>query len=53
MAEKKTSFTNTHRKMLHVRGLDPRNYELVKETYGSLYIRHKATGVIKIINKCN
>lgn len=53
MAEKKTPFTSTHRKMLHVRGLDPRNYELVKETYGSLYIRDKATGVVKILNKKN
>lgn len=52
MSEKK-SFTSTHRKMLQVRNLDPRNYEFVKETYGSLYVRDKRTGTIKIINKKN
>lgn len=53
MEEKKTPFTYTHKKSLQRRGLDPKDYVFVKETYGALYIRNIHTGVIKIINKKN
>ena len=53
MEEKKTPFTYTHKKSLRRRGLDPKDYVFVKETYGALYIRNIHTGVIKIINKKN
>ena len=51
--KRKDSFDNNHRVMLRRRGLDPTNYELVKETYGSVYLRDKRDGSIKIINKQN
>ena len=51
--KRKDSFDNNHRVMLRRRGLDPANYELVKETYGSVYLRDKRDGSIKIINKQN
>lgn len=53
MAEKKTPFTSTHRAMMKVRNLKASNYEFVKETYGTLIIRDKKTGEIKILNKKN
>ena len=53
MEEKKTPFTYTHKKFLQRRGLDPKDYVFVKETYGALYIRNIHAGVIKIINKKN
>lgn len=39
--------------MLRRRGLDPKQYSFVKETYGSLYVRNINDGQIKIINKKN
>ena len=51
--EKKIPFTYTHKKSLQRRGLDPKDYVFVKETYGALYVRNVHTGVVKIINKCN
>lgn len=53
MSETKPKFTNTHKITLRRRGLDPKDYVLVKETYGALYIRNIHTHVVKIINKCN
>ena len=51
--KEKKKFTNTHRQMMKIRNIKPSEYELVKETYGCLYIRHKVTGMIKILNKSN
>ena len=53
MAEKKIPFTTTHKKSLQRRGLDPKDYVFVKETYAALYIRNIHTGIVKIINKHN
>ena len=53
MADKKIPFTNSHKTSLRRRGMDPKDYAFVKETYGALYIRNIHTGVIKIINKKN
>ena len=53
MDEKKTPFTYTHKKSLQRRGLDPKDYVFVKETYCALCVRNIHTGVVKIINKCN
>lgn len=39
--------------ILQRRGLDPKNFELVKELYGSLYVRDIRDGKIKVINKVN
>lgn len=39
--------------ILKRRGLDPKNFELVKELYGSLYVRDIRDGKIKVINKVN
>jgi hypothetical protein len=51
MADKK--FTDSHKKSMRCRGLDPKDYVFVKETYVSLYIRNIHTGVVKIIYKHN
>lgn len=53
MQQKKTSFTTHQQTMLRRRGLNPNDWELVKSTYGSLYIQNIHTGRIKIINKQN
>lgn len=56
MSEKKKDpkpLTSNQREMLRRRGLDPKNYTLVKETYGSFYIRDIRSGTVRIINKCN
>ena len=53
MTEKKKTLTNNHKVSLRRRGLDPKDYVFVKETYGALYVRNIHTGAIKIINKCN
>ena len=49
----KDGVTSNHRVMLRRRGLDPANFELIKETYGSLYLRDKRDGSTKIIYKQN
>ena len=41
------------REMLRRRLLDPKNYEFVKETYCSLYVRDKRDGKVMIIFKHN
>jgi hypothetical protein len=51
MADNK--FTDSHKKSMRCRGLDPKDYVFVKETYVSLYIRNIHTGVVKIIYKHN
>lgn len=42
-----------HRAMLIRRGLDPKNYVLVKSTYTSLYIRDIRDGSVRVIHKNN
>lgn len=51
MAKKK--FDSNDKAVLRRRGLNPDDYEFVKETYCALYIRNKLTGIIKILNKSN
>lgn len=43
--------SSTHYTMLKIRGLDPKNYTLVKDTYTSLYLRDKRDGSLKILYK--
>jgi hypothetical protein len=45
--------TSNQREMLHRRGINPNNFELVKETYCSLYVRDIRTGKTLIIFKHN
>jgi len=52
MAERKKP-NRTQRVMIKRRGLDPKDYVFVKETYVALYIRNIHTGIVKIINKHN
>lgn len=49
----RSTFTNNQKVILRRRGLDPKDYVFVKETYGALYVRNIHTGVVKIINKHN
>lgn len=53
MTEEKKQFNKNHKVSLTRRGLDPKDYVFVKETYCALYVRNIHTGVLKIINKCN
>ena len=52
MKEEK-KLTYNHEVMLRRRGLDPKDYAFVKETYVTLFVRNIHTGQIKIINKQN
>lgn len=45
--------TSNQREMLHRRGINPNNFEFVKETYCSLYVRDIRTGKTLIIFKHN
>lgn len=47
------TFTSSQRGMLMCRGMDPKNYRFVKETYCSFYVRDIRTGKIMIIFKHN
>lgn len=49
----KVGLKKHHYIMLRRRGLDPKNFEMVKETYGSVYFRDRRNGTIKIVNKKN
>lgn len=53
MPEKKEPFKQSHRAMLRCRGMKAKDYEFVKETYTSLYVRNVHTGVVKILQKHN
>jgi hypothetical protein len=50
---KHPSLNRNQRLMLEKRGLDPKNFEFVKETYAVLYVRDIRTGMMKILNKNN
>ena len=39
--------------MLRRRGLDPKNYVVIKDTYTTLYLRDIRDGSIKLISKYN
>ena len=45
--------TDGQRQMLIRRGLQPKNYWLIKETYTSLYLRDRRDGSLKILFKRN
>lgn len=51
--KKPNALNSTQREILRRRGMDPRNYELVKALYGSLYVRDTRTGKVIVINKQN
>ena len=55
MEQKKepTALTSKQKLMLRRRGLDPQYFEVVKDTYASLYVRDKRSGMVKIIYKNN
>lgn len=55
MAKEETlsTLTNNQKVILRRRGLDPKDYVFVKETYGALYVRNIHTGIVKPINKKN
>ena len=55
MEQKKepTALTSKQKLMLSRRGLDPQYFEVVKDTYASLYVRDKRSGMVKIIYKNN
>lgn len=53
MDEKGKPPNSNQSKMLRRRGLDPKDFVVVKDTYVSLYIRDLRNGRIKIINKNN
>ena len=56
MAERKLKckpLSHNHKTMLIRRGLDPRNYAVVKSTYTSLYIRDLRDGSLHVIHKNN
>lgn len=46
-------FTSNHKSLLRRRGLDPKDYAFVKETYVTLFVRNVHSGQIKIVNKNN
>ena len=51
--ESRKPMTCDQKLMLRRRGLDPKDYVLIKSTYGALYVRNIHTGVVKILNKRN
>ena len=51
--ERPKKFTSAHYSLMKNRGLRAQDYIFVKDTYGCLYIKHKVTGAVKIINKNN
>jgi len=55
MSEKKTALplTCNQKHMLRLRGLDPKNYLLLRNTYAALWLRDIRDGSMKIINKKN
>lgn len=53
MPKEEKKFLGRHYDMMRRRGLNHKNYTLVKETYATLWLRDKRDGKIKIINKLN
>lgn len=47
----KGKYSTWHYKMLKLRGLNPKNYTVIKDTTTSLYLRDLRDGSIKIITK--
>lgn len=43
----------SQRRILLTRGLDWKDYLVVRALYGSIFFIHKKTGKIKVINKYN
>lgn len=50
-AKKYKKLNENQRIMLRRRGLDPKNYLLIKNTYTSLYLKDLRSGLVKIILK--
>lgn len=53
MAESKIAMTYNHKRMIRGRGLDPANYDVIKDTITSLYLRDRRTGKVMILYKRN
>lgn len=53
MDEKGTAPNKLQSSLLRRRGLDPKCFVVVKDTYAALYVRDLRTGMIKIFNKNN
>lgn len=51
MAEKKRKMTSGQWGIIRRRGLDPANYDVIKDTITSLYLLDKRSGKIQIITK--
>ena len=51
MAEKKRRLSSGQWGMIRRRGLDPKNYDVIKDTLTSLYLRDRRTGKVKILYK--
>lgn len=53
MPKEEKKFLGRHYDMMRRRGLDHKNYTLVKETLTTLWLRDKRDGSIKILSKNN
>lgn len=53
MAEKKRRMSSGQWGMIRRRGLDSANYDVIKDTITSLYLRDRRTGKVKILYKRN
>lgn len=45
--------TSNQKSLLHRRGLDPKDYSFVRETYVTLIVQNIHSGQLKFINKQN
>ena len=48
---KEKRLSSAQYQMLRRRGLNPKNYTLIKDTYTSVYLRDKRDGSVKILYK--
>ena len=56
MGERKIQYkqlTHNQKTMLQRRGMDPRNFVVIKDTYTSLYLRDVRDGTVRILFKFN
>ena len=53
MAEKKRRMSSSQWGMIRRRGLDPKDYDVIKDTFTSLYLRDRRTGKVMILYKRN
>lgn len=53
MEEKNTKPTANQQAMIRRRGMDPKNYVVLKETYSSLWLKDLRLNKVKILYKRN